>query len=165
MSTRWKIDLTSPGRGSLNWIRPPGSILLERISLFQRHVAQIVAVQMQKIESDEIEVVLPACDGLSQFPEIGEPSIVQHNDFAVDNCAFRAKAGGLLHQVGVLRGPVMAVAGVDARAGLIDDELRAVAVELHLVNPSVALGRVLDQRRHQRRDELQTNAPNSRTAI
>ncbi|ESZ40829.1 hypothetical protein X730_29865 [Mesorhizobium sp. L103C565B0] len=37
---------------------------------------------------------------------------------------------------------------------MIDDDLAAIAVELDFVNPFVAFGRLLDQARQQRLDEL-----------
>ncbi len=53
----------------------------------------------------------------------------------------------------------MAVAGEDADV-MVDDDLGSVAVELDLVDPFVAFGRLLDKGRQQRLDELQThNAP------
>jgi hypothetical protein len=84
--------LASPGSGSLNRMRPPGSIMLARISpLLQRHVAQIVAVQVEQIEGNEVQVMLPTGDRLAQVAEVRQARIVQHDDFAVDDHAFGAE--------------------------------------------------------------------------
>ena len=68
----------------------------------------------------------------AQGREVGEAGIFQHNGLAVDDDA-----------------------GEDANAFIIDNDLRAVAVKLHLVSPTVAFGRLLHQGRHQWLDELQ----------
>lgn len=130
-------------------------------ALLQPHVAQIVAVGMQQIESDEIEVVLAACDRLAKLAEVRQAGIVEHDDLAVDNSAFGAETLGLFHQVAIFCCPVVPVARVDPGAVFIDDELRMVAVELDLVTSTIALGRLLNKGRHQGRDELQTHARNS----
>src|SRR5436853_223267 len=54
--------------------------------------------------------------------------------------------------------PVMAVLIEKTHAALIDDELRPVAVELDLVNPSLIFGRLLGHGRDLRRNELQPAA-------
>lgn len=41
--------------------------------VLQRHVAQIMPVEVQQIEGDEIEVVLAAGDGFAQRLEVGQP--------------------------------------------------------------------------------------------
>ena len=60
-------------------------------AVLQRHVAQIVAIEVQQIEGDEIEVVLPAGDGLAQFAEVGQAGLVQDDDLAVDDRALGAE--------------------------------------------------------------------------
>lgn len=125
--------------------------------IFQGHIAQIVAIEVQEIERDKVQVVLPAGDRLAQFREVGQALVVEHNDLAVDDRAFGAEACRLLHQVAIFRRPVMPVTGVDPGAVLVDDELRAVAVELDLMNPVFTLRRLLHKGRHQWLDELQTH--------
>lgn len=99
-------------------------------SLVQRHVAQIVAIEVQKVESDEIEIMLPAGDRFAQLGEIGQAFIVDYNKLAVDDRALGAKVRRLFDQIAILRCPVMAVAGVDPGFVFVDYELRAIAVEL-----------------------------------
>ena len=56
-----------PGSVSLNWMRPLSGIMLgqDLAAVLERHVAQIVVIEVQQIESDEIEVVLAPGDGLA----------------------------------------------------------------------------------------------------
>ena len=61
---------------------------------------------MEKIERHEIQVVLPAGDRLSQLAEVGQASLIQDDDLAVDDCALDAKITTGLGQVEIGRCPV-----------------------------------------------------------
>jgi hypothetical protein len=47
----------------------------------------------------------------------------------------------------------MAVAGIDSRFAILDHNLRAVSIVFDLVNPMLALGRLIDRGRELRLDE------------
>lgn len=119
------------------WPTPHGSseAILTRVWRPQCRETQIVDIEGQQIESDEIEVVLPARDGLAQFAEVGQAEFVEHNDLAVNDVTFGADVLGPIHQVATLRRPVMALR-VSIRAVLIDDQLREAAVELPIFRRS-----------------------------
>ena len=116
----------------------------------QRHVAQIVAVQVQQIERHEIEVVLAPGDGLPELAEVGMSRLIQHDDFTVDDGAFGIELAGGFDKIPVLRGPVEPATREDANAARVAHYLRTVAVKFDLVDPPVALWRLVDQGRQQR---------------
>ncbi|WP_441338830.1 hypothetical protein, partial [Mesorhizobium sp.] len=64
--------------------------------VLQRHVAQVVAVEMQQIERDEIEVVLAPGDCLAQRGKIRKASIIQDDNFAVDDGVLYVETFGCL---------------------------------------------------------------------
>jgi hypothetical protein len=53
--------------------------------ILKRHVAQVVAIEMQQVEGDEIEVVLAPGDCLAQGGKIRKASLIQDDDFAVND--------------------------------------------------------------------------------
>jgi hypothetical protein len=61
---------------------------------------------------------------------------------------------GCLDQIAVLGSPIKTSPGENANASALDDDLRAVAVEFGFMHPVVAFGRLGDQGRHHRRNEL-----------
>ena len=97
--------------------------------------------------------MLPAGDRLAQLAEVGQASLIQDDDFAVDDRALDAKFTSGLSQVTILRRPVEPAPGEDPHTLVVDDDLGAITVELHLVNPSVAFGRLLHKGRHHWRNE------------
>jgi hypothetical protein len=56
------------------------------------HVAEIMPVEVQKVEGDKIQVLLSAGDRLSQCPKIGQTGLVEHHNFTVDDRILNAEA-------------------------------------------------------------------------
>jgi hypothetical protein len=71
---------------------------------------------VEKIERHEIQIMLPARDRLAQLAEVGQASLVQDDDLAVDDRALDAKFTSGLGQVTILRRPVQPAPGEDAYA-------------------------------------------------
>lgn len=71
--------------------------------------------------------------------------VVEDDDFAVDDGVLNVQRFGCCGEVAVFRRSVQPAAGEDAHPAGVDDDLGAVAVELDLVSPSVALGQLGDQ--------------------
>ncbi|ESX47981.1 hypothetical protein X761_29160 [Mesorhizobium sp. LSHC424B00] len=97
--------------------------------------------------------MLAAGDGFAQRLIVRKAGFVEYDYFAVNDGILDAKAFCGTGQIPVFCRPIVAVAREDAHV-MIDDDLAAIAVELDFVNPFVAFGRLLDQGRQQRLDEL-----------
>ncbi|BCH17380.1 hypothetical protein MesoLjLa_42310 [Mesorhizobium sp. L-2-11] len=123
--------------------------------LLDAEVAQVLAVKVEQIEGDEIEIVLALRDCPAKRGKVWQAGFVGHDRLAVDDGAAEAERPGGLDQVAKLARPVDAGPGVDAHIVAVDEDLRAVAVELYLVNPLVALGWLGDQFGLHRRYELE----------
>jgi hypothetical protein len=75
-----------------------------------------VAVEVQQIESDEIEVMLAGRDGLAKGFEVGQPSLVGDDHLAVDDGAFDIEAGSGRSEVAVLRCPIEELSAAEGNA-------------------------------------------------
>ena len=71
--------------------------------------------------------------------------LIQDHDFAVDDGTFGIELAGGFHKIPILCGPVEPAAREDGSVAFVADDLRAIAVEFHLVNPAIALWRLVDQ--------------------
>ena len=100
-------------------------------------------------------------DGFAQLAEVGQALVVEDDDFAVDDGVLDVESLSGRGEVAILGCPFETPPSEDAHRCIIDDDLRAISIEFDLVNSSVALGRLVDQGWHQRRDKLQP-APDER---
>ena len=82
----------------------------------------------------------------------GTPLLVERHRLAVDHAVRQAL--GLLGDGGEFLRPVQPLAGAQHRLAVLDAQLQAIAVELDLVRPAGAAGRLLDQLGELRLDEL-----------
>jgi hypothetical protein len=82
-----------------------------------------MAIEVKQIEGNEIQIVLPAGDSAAQCREVGKTLLVEHNDLAIDDCAFRTKLGTRCDEVAIFGRPVQSIPGVDPRAVLVDHHL------------------------------------------
>lgn len=144
-----------PGSAPLNWMRPPARMDACRnfAPVLQRHVAQIVTIEMQQIERDEVKILRPARDGRAQRMEVGQPGLVCDDRFAFNDEAFRFEGRGFLCERPIFGRPVDFSLGVKPDAVRVLDGLGAIAVELGFVAPTVARGRLLHQIRLRRPNE------------
>ncbi|WP_164759621.1 hypothetical protein [Mesorhizobium sp. M5C.F.Ca.IN.020.29.1.1] len=103
----------------------------------ERQVAQVVAVEVQQIEGNKVEIVLAPRDGLAQAVKSDRPASLST----------------------MLSPSMMALSTAsDFDAAFFNDYLRPVAVEFDLMKPHATLGRLLNRGRQQWRDKLQTHA-------
>ncbi len=128
----------------------PGKRLL---ASFQRHVAQIVSVEVEEIEGEVDEAARRLVgQGLLQCGEVADALVVEHHDLAVDDRLAAGQGTEALGEVGVSRGPVEAAAGRHPYAVAGDERDRTVAVELDFVQPAVALRGIRCAARELRRE-------------
>jgi hypothetical protein len=85
--------------------------------------------------------------------EIRQAGLTDHGRFAVDDQLSRRKRLGCACDLAVLLGPVIAAAGEHPDPAGVDMQLRAVAIDLDLVQPVGPLGGALAQGRVAGRDE------------
>ena len=85
--------------------------------------------------------------------EIRQAGFADHGRFAVDDQLPRRKRLGRACDLAVLLGPVIAAAGEDPDPAVVDMQLRAVAIDLDLMQPVGPLGGALAQGRVAGRDE------------
>ena len=124
------------------------------LALDQRQLAQVLPVEMHEIEGGERDARVPALDRFDERGEIRDALVVEDHRFAVDHGALHAERFARLAQALEARGPVVALAGEELRAAIAHDQLQAIAVVLHLVQPLVAGGRGLAYFAQLRRNEL-----------
>src|SRR5215217_6110848 len=99
--------------------------------------------------------------------EVGQAGLIDRDGFAVDDEVFRLDRFRLTGKLDVSAGPIITVPGDQPDAVLVLDELCAVAIELDLMQPTVAHGWRVDKFRLHWLDELQTHAltPTTRDSI
>ena len=112
------------------------------LSVFQRQVSQILALQKQQVKHHERKVPpLPLAKGILQELEFGHSLIVEGDDLAVENGSVEVKIADSFHQLGQLRRPIQLIARNEADARPIDGANHPITVELDFVKPIVAIGR------------------------
>jgi hypothetical protein len=128
-------------------------LLQQRLALTQRLLAQIMAVEEQEIEREQHEIFDSACGqcGL-QRAEVRCAIRVERSNLAVDDAIGKlgCRGGERLELVG----PVQTFARLQRRFVRGDAQLHAIAVELRLVPPLVALRWLLDELAQLRLDEV-----------
>ena len=134
-------------------LEPVQQLLQPRLALAERQGAQILAVGEQQIEGEEDQGVgLALRKGCLQGAEIRHAALVERHRLAVDHAVRQAL--GLLGDGGKFRRPVQPLAGAQHRLAVLDAQLQAIAVELDLVRPAGAAGRLLVQLGELRLDEF-----------
>src|SRR4029079_7412557 len=134
--------------------------LLERspeqlFALDERQLAQIEAVVEEAVEGlVQAARVAAALQRVLQELKVSHAVISEHGHFTVEQRALHGQRAQGAHDRRQARAPVVAAAREAQRAALLDTRQNAVAVELDLVQPLVALGRGARQRRQLRLDEV-----------
>ena len=125
----------------------------QRAALDERHAAQVVAAEIGQVE-DEVDNVLRGrgIERPLQRLEIGPPLRVEHGDLAVDPRGIDAQQAHFVLEPLEARGPVVAVAREEPHVVAIDAGEQPIAVELDLVGPAAARGRLVDEHRELRRE-------------
>ena len=115
---------------------------LERaLALHERHRAKVVAVQIRQIEGEKDQLLRPPRgQGILQGGKARDALLVLDHDLAVDQRLLAAQTLEDLGEHAVAVGPVQARSGDQPHLAAIDARDRAIAVELDLVQPLLALG-------------------------
>ena len=107
--------------------RPPG---------VQKHMAQVVAGEIGQIEKEVVDVVgARRIERILQGGEVGPAVLVQDDDLAVEPRGLDAEGLDCRGEGFELGGPVIAVAGEEASATLLDTGQQSVPVELDFIAP------------------------------
>ena len=134
----------------------PDHLLEHGLALDQRQRAQIIAVEKQQIERVEDEAIHPPFAEIGlQSGEIGSASAVFDHQLAVDQP--RTEGERLErrdHVLAELLRPIVAAAGEEFHPAGLDARLQAIAIELDLVQPALALRRRGHERRQCGFDEI-----------
>ena len=128
--------LLRPGRGEQGAQR--------LLTLRQRQPAQVEPLGEQQVEREEDEVlrvVFRECRLKSR--EIGRPVRIERAGLAVDDAVGQCFRG--LRDGRELGRPVQSLARAQDSLAILDPELQAIPIELHLVRPALARGGALDQ--------------------
>ncbi len=122
----------------------------QRSALFERHLAQVVAFQIGRIEQVvEDAAAAPGLERVLQRLEVGCALLAQHHHLAVQPGRIQPEPGQRFGLPRHLRRPVVAITGEQLHPLALDTRQEAVAVELDLVAP-VTLGYRFDERRQLR---------------
>ncbi len=127
-------------------------------------VNQCVAPEIQAIEKQQIEREIQKIEFI-RFPrfvqksEVGAAVTVERDEFAVDDGAVHVEHGQCVGDDGVAVRPVVGIARHQPRLSLMDERLDAVSVELDLVQPVLAAGRLVTELGQLRRDEGRFRGP------
>ncbi len=115
--------------------------------------AQILALRKQQVEGEKYQGFGFAVgqSGL-QCREVRRAIMVKRADFAVDDTV--RQFGGDFGDGGELAGPVQPLAGEELGFAILDPQLHAIAVELHLMHPASAGRRLIHQAAELRFDEM-----------
>ncbi len=128
------------------------------LAALQRQIAQVVSVNVEQVEGEIGERVFRSLfEGCLQIGEAGATPIVEDHDLAVEDSGVDGKFSGGFRNVAHPMRPVETLAREKTRSFLsvfsVDVDLDAVAIELQLMQPVIAFGRLLDRRSQRRRDK------------
>jgi hypothetical protein len=102
----------------------------------QRHVAQVVAGEIGQIEKEVVNAVgARRIERVLQGVEVGRAVLVQYDDLAVEPRGLDPEGLDCRGEGFELGGPVIAVAGEEASATLLDTGQQPVPVELDFITP------------------------------
>jgi len=88
-----------------------------------------------------------------QRVKVGKANIATHGRLAIDDEVVRGECFGRVRDLAELVGPIVAAARIDGDAGTMDMHLRAVTIDLDLMQPSRTVRRAFPQCRVAWRDE------------
>lgn len=128
------------------------------LALFQRQFTQVDAVEEQQVEGHVEQVVsVSVAESVLERLKIAEPFFVHGDDFTIENRLLPFEPLTSRDKLGELLRPIEMIASLEPNFLSIDTAEHAVAVEFYLMEPVVAVGRGLDQRR-----QLQFDGPRNR---
>ena len=100
---------------------------------------------MQEIERNQNQTVWRPPHGGSEGVIVGSAVRIGQDRLAVDDCGLGSKRSHQPRRSKVLAGPVHAVACVDPRVLVLEDQLGSISVILNLVNPRLAFQGFFDE--------------------
>ncbi len=131
-----------------------GDDLLEQcLALEERQLPQVVAVQVKQIEGDHHDLVGSALEFVLQHRKVRGAVFRWDHHLAVDDRRPGIYVPSIGSDLSETVGPVVAASGEHLDGGVPETDLNPIAVELDLMNPSVAIWHLLDGRRQRRLDE------------
>jgi hypothetical protein len=101
-----------------------------RLALDQRQFSQVLAVEVEQIESDHDEPIGLAAQFVLQHGKVGGAVDRRHDDLTIDDGAAGVDQVRVGRDLAEAPGPVIAAAGKDLDGIVVDVELDAIAVEL-----------------------------------
>jgi len=111
-------------------------------ALDQVERSDMLAVVVHEIEGEHREFMLPiGSHSCLEAPEIGVPFAGGEDELAVDHRGLARDARQRLREARQALGPVVAAPAMELHLAAVLDDLEAVAVELRLMQPGVALRR------------------------
>ncbi len=129
------------------------------LALQQRRSGQVLAIEVQDIEHIVDETVMAAIlEVVLQRGEIRGAVFVDRGNLAVEDGIVAGKLGAGGGDGRKFLGPVETTPRLERHRAVGDASLDAVAVELDLMDPAIAVGRSRAQRREARRDEVREPA-------
>ena len=124
-----------------------------RLAFQQRQFPQVLAAGEQQVEDEEDQIVgLAVGDRRLQRREVRRAGVVEGDHLPVDDPVGQTRAGP--DDGRELRRPVQPLAGQQRRMAVLGAQLHAIAVELDLMRPALALRRLLRRLGELRLDEL-----------
>ena len=124
------------------------------LPLDERRVGNAEAIEMEEVEGEVDEAVLPAVfEIFHQRPEIARPGRALHDHLAVEDDLVDRELSHGRRDAGETRRPVVAVPREQPRPAVSEMRLDAITVELDLVHPLPAGRRRVLQRRQAQLDE------------
>jgi hypothetical protein len=122
-------------------------------SLNQRGFAEVLPIEMKEIERKQHQPMSGLMDRRTQGIEIGDAIFILDDELAIDQGRLAGELGSSIDDALVGSGPVSAMAREGPHSALVDDDQRAIAIMLDLVNPALSGGRLRDEGRDFRRNE------------
>ena len=116
-----------------------------RLALMQRQLPQIVAVEIQEVESDQHDPGRLTLQLVLQHREIRRAVRRGHHDLAVDDRGRRLDVPGVVGDFLEAIGSVVATTGEHLHGFVNQVHLDAIAVELDFVDPALAAGHFVER--------------------
>src|SRR5206468_6039916 len=114
---------------------------------FQRHTTQVVAVDVEKIEGVEDDLLFMAfTERILQAGEIRNAGCIFDQRLAIDERGIERQRRELVGDAAEFFGPVQAAARAQRDAAVVHLRLQSITVEFYFMQPSGAARRMLAQR-------------------
>ena len=123
------------------------------LALAERQVAQVALALPQDVEHQIDDLADPRIEGIDQGGEIAHPLAIEHHHLAVENHRGQIELRQCRGHRAEAMGPVEAFPAVQADLRTLDRRFDAVAVIFDLMQPGIALRRLVAQLAHHQRQK------------